>query len=98
LVDVSAEPGFLSGVLIGVLGLAVAAFVVFRVRVWWGDVTAPLAPMRVTHTTSETPAQVMLSSCTTLLVGLLVLACIVGIVAEILWPGTWQRVLEVLGP
>jgi hypothetical protein len=95
--DVSAEPGFLSGVLIGAFGLAVVAFVVFRVRVWWGSVTAPFAPLRVTHTTSETPASVVLSSCTTLVVGLLVFACIIGIVAEILRPGTWQEVVGALG-
>jgi hypothetical protein len=96
-VEVSAEPGFLSGVLVGVFGLAVVAFVVFRVRVWWGNVTAPFAPLRVTHTTSETPAGVVLSSCTTFVVGLLVFACIIGIVVEILRPGTWQEVVEALG-
>lgn len=94
---VSAEPGFLSGVVIGVFGLAIVAFVVFRVRVWWGHVTAPFSPLRVTHTTSETPAGVVLSSCTTFVVGLLVFACVIGIVIEMLRPGTLQEVVEAVG-
>lgn len=43
---VSAEPGFWSGVTIGVIGFAVTAFVVFIVRVWWEEVTAPYKPRR----------------------------------------------------
>lgn len=97
LVDVSAEPGFFSGVLIGAVGLAIVAFIVFRVRVWWGQVTAPFSPLRVTHTTSETPAGVMLGSCTSFVLGLLVFACIIGIAVEVLRPGTWQEVLEAVG-
>jgi hypothetical protein len=96
-VGVSGEPGFLSGVVIGALGLALVAFVVFRVQVWWGEVKAPFRPQTVTHKTDKTPAQVVGSSCSTFLLGLLVFVCIISLLIEILWPGTLLKVLQALG-
>jgi hypothetical protein len=97
LVDVSAEPGFWSGFVAGMAGLAIAASVVFQVKVWWGKVTAPLQPQRVTHTTDKTPAQMLVSSCTTLVVGVLVFICAAALIIEVLVPGTLQRLLQALG-
>jgi hypothetical protein len=97
LVDASAEPGFWSGVVVGMAGLAVAAFVVFQVKVWWGKVTAPLQPQKVSHTTDKTPAQMLVSSCTTLLVGIVVFVCVMSILIEVLSPGTLQQFLQSLG-
>ena len=97
LVDVSTEPGFLSGLLIGVAGFALVAFVVFRVRVWWGDVTKPFKPQAVTHKTDKTPAQVVGSSCSTFFLGLMVFLCVISLVMEIIHPGTLLKVLEFLG-
>jgi hypothetical protein len=97
LVDVSAEPGFWGGFLIGFAALAIGMFFVFRIQIWWGDVTAPFRPQTVTHTTSNTPAGVVGSSCITFVLGLLVMLCIISIVVGILFPGTWQWVLETLG-
>ena len=97
LVDVSAEPGFLSGLLIGVAGFALVAFVVFRVKVWWGKVTAPFSPQKVSHTTSKTPAQVVGSSCSTFLLGVLAFVCIMFLLVEIVRPGTLLEVFHALG-
>ena len=97
LVGVSGQPGFFTGVLIGALGLALVALVVFRVQVWWGEVKAPFRPQTVTHKTDKTPAQVVGSSCSTFLLGLLVFVCIISLLIEILRPGTLLEMLRALG-
>jgi hypothetical protein len=68
----SALPGFEKGLIVGIVGFAGFAFVIFFVRWWWGEVTAPYRPQRVTHTTSQTPSDVSRRSCLALLVGLAV--------------------------
>jgi hypothetical protein len=89
----SVRPGLWSGVVVGMAGLAVAASVVFQVKVWWGKVTAPLQPQRVTHTTDKTPAQMLVSSCTTFVVGVFVFVCVVGLIIEMLMPGVLEVVV-----
>jgi len=90
---VSAEPGFWSGVAIGIIGFAVTAFVVFMVKMWYGKVTTPFKPQTVTHTTSKTPAQVSCSGCVTLGVGIAVIVLVVFVVVAISFP----EILEALG-
>ena len=97
LVDVSAEPGFWPGVLMGVAGFALTAYMMFMVRVWWGNVTAPYRPQRVTHVTDATPAQVTSKSLRALVLGLLIFTCVVCGLIEILLPGGLQGVLRALG-
>jgi len=97
LTDESCKPGFWSGALIGAAGLAIATFIVFRVRIWWGNVTAPYRPQAVTHTTGATPAQVTNRSFKALVVGLLVFACILCTVVEMIYPGILRDVLRRLG-
>lgn len=97
LVDVSAEPGFMSGLLIGVAGFALVAFIFFRVRVWWGGVTRPFRPQTVTHTTSESPARVVGSSCSSFLVGVIVFLCVLFFLIGIIRPEALPKVLEFLG-
>lgn len=92
--DVSDEPGFWSGVLVGVVGFAVIAFAVFTVRVWWGAVTAPYRPQSITHVTSATPAQITYRSFRALVLGLLIFACVICMLTERLRPGTLQGVLQ----
>jgi hypothetical protein len=94
---VSGEPGFWSGVLVGVVGFAVIAFLAFKVRVWWGVVTAPYRPQSVKHVTSATPAQVTYRSFRALVLGPLVFACVVCTLIEVLCPGTLEGVLQALG-
>jgi hypothetical protein len=95
--DVSNEPGFWSGVLVGVVGFAVIAFAVFTVRVWWGAVTEPYRPQSITHVTSATPAQITYRSFRALVLGLLIFACVFCTLVEMLWPGTLQEILQALG-
>jgi hypothetical protein len=97
LVGASREPGFWSGLLMGATGFAALAFIVFKVQVWWGVVTAPYRPQRVTHTTSETPAQVSNRSLKALLLGVLVFTCVLCALAGMLYPERLRRVLRVLG-
>jgi hypothetical protein len=97
LVGVAGEPGFFSGLFIGVVGFALVAFIVFRVNTWWKKVTTPFKPQSVTQKTSQTPAQVVGSSCSTFLLGLLVFVCIISLLIEILRPGTLLKVLQALG-
>jgi hypothetical protein len=97
LAGVAGEPGFFSGLFIGVVGFALVAFIVFRVNTWWKKVTTPFKPQSVTQKTSKTPAQVVGSSCSTFLLGLLVFVCIVSLLIEILRPGTLLKVLRALG-
>ena len=97
LVDVSAEPGFFSGAVIGAVGVALAAFAVFQVRFWCGKVKAPFKPQTVTHKTDKTPAQVVGSSCSTFVVGVVVIAFVICVLACILYPRAVQEVLRVLG-
>jgi hypothetical protein len=94
---VSGEPGFMSGLCLGTAGLALAAFVVFRVKKWWGDVTAPSKTHTVAHKTDKTPAQVVGGSCSTFFLGILVFACVVVLLVEIAMPGMLLRVLEAVG-
>ena len=96
-VGVSGEPGFMSGLCLGTAGLALAVFVVFRVKTWWGDVRAPFKPQTVVHKTDKTPAQVVGGSCTTFVLGIMVFACVISLLVEIVIPGTWLRVLEAVG-
>jgi hypothetical protein len=98
LVGVSGQPGFFTGVLIGALGLALVALVVFRVQVWWGEVKAPFRPQTVTHKTDKTPAQVVGGSCSSLVRGLLVFAFVICVAIEILRPGTLLEILQALVP
>ena len=95
--DVSGEPGFMSGWCLGVAGLALAAFVVFRVKTWWGDVRAPFKPQTVVHKTDKTPAQVVSGSCSTFFLGIMVFVCVISLLIEIAIPGTLLRVLEAVG-
>jgi len=94
---VSGEPGFMSGLCLGTAGLALAAFVVFRVQKWWGGVKAPFKPQTVTHKTDKTPAQVVRGSCSTFFLGIMVFVCVVSLLVEIAIPGTFLRVLEAVG-
>ena len=98
LVGISGEPGFFTGVLIGALGLALVALVVFRVQVWWGNVKAPFRPQTVTHKTDKTPAQVVGGSCRTFVQSVLVFAFVICVVIEFLWPGTLLEILRALVP
>jgi len=68
---VSAEPGFWDGFWLGVVTLAIVAFLAFMVRIWWGEVTAPFRPQTVTHMTGSTPAQVTRRSCTAFVTGII---------------------------
>jgi hypothetical protein len=97
LTDASCKPGFWSGALIGAAGLAIVTFIVFKVRIWWGNVTAPYRPQAVTHTTDATPAQVTNRSFKALVVGLLVFACFLCTVVEMIYPGILREVLHKLG-
>jgi hypothetical protein len=97
LVDVSAEPGFVSGLLIGVAGFALVAFVLFRVRVWWGGVTQAFKPQTVIHKTDRSPAQVVGSSCSSFLVGVIVFLCVLFFLIGIIRPEALPKVLEFLG-
>jgi hypothetical protein len=94
---VSSEPGFMSGLCLGTAGLALAAFVVFRVQNWWGSVTAPSKSQTVTCKTDKTPAQVVGGSCSTFLLGIMVFVCAVSLLVEIARPGTLEQVLQALG-
>jgi hypothetical protein len=80
---------FALGVLVGI-GIA---FVAFVLRWWWGGVTAPLQPQRITHTTRQTPAGVLLNSCLMLLVGLVVVVVLLSLVTG---RAVLPRVLEML--
>ena len=91
---VSGEPGFMSGLCLGTAGLALAAFVVFRVQKWWGGVTAPFKPQTVVHKTDKTPAQVVSGSCSTFFLGIMVFACVVVLLVGIARPGTLEQVLK----
>jgi len=93
----SSEPGFMSGLCLGVAGFALAAFVVFRVQKWWEGVTAPFKAETVTHKTDKTPTQVVGGSCSTFFLGLLVLVCVVVLLVGIAMPGTLEQVLEAVG-
>lgn len=86
----AAQPGFWSGVLVGVAALAIVAFFTFLVRVWWGGVTAPFRTQRVSHTTAQTPAQVSARSCRTLLLGVLVAGCLICLLVWYFLPGVFQ--------
>jgi hypothetical protein len=97
LVGVSGEPGFFAGALIGIVGLIVVGFVWFRVKVWWGNVKAPLAPQKIVLTTSKTPAQILTDSCSTLVLGLSVFLCIICLLIEIVSPGKVFGLLQTLG-
>ena len=93
-VDVSGEPGFMSGLCLGTAGLALAAFVIFRVKTWWGAVRAPFKPQTVVHKTDKTPAQVVSGSCSTFFLGIMVFACVVVLLVGIAMPGTLEQVLQ----
>jgi hypothetical protein len=90
--DVTAEPGFSAGFWLGVAALAVGMFLIFRLRVWWGDVTAPFRPQRVTHTTSRTPAEVAGNSCRSLVLGIVVIVVIVFILVAVFFPDVLEAV------
>jgi hypothetical protein len=89
---ISARPGFWVGFVFGAVAFAGVAFVVFQVQVWWGQVTAIFKPLKVTHTTSATPAQVASGSCRAFVVGLVVLAFIVCVLIGIVSPGILEGV------
>jgi hypothetical protein len=97
LVDISAESGFFSGVVTGALGLALVAFVVFQVQVWWGRITASLRAEETGDRTGEVAARDLRSSVVIFALGLLVFACIVSILIETLRPGTLLEMLQALG-
>lgn len=95
LLGASAEPGFWSGVLIGVAVLVIFAFLA-RVQAWWKNVKAPLSPQTITLTTSKTPAQITVDSCTALMVGIAISACIFSLGLEMVYPGVIGQILGVV--
>jgi hypothetical protein len=97
LTDASCKPGFWSGALIGAAGLASVTFIVFRVRIWWGNVTAPYRPQAVTHTTGATPAQVTKNSLKAFVLGVVTFACILCTAIEMMYPGILRDLLRRLG-
>ena len=97
LADVSAGPGFLSGLFIGVVGFTLVGFVVFRTRAWWGRVEAPLKEEGVLHTTGNVAAWRLRSSISTFVVSLVVFASVTSLLIATVCPETMRRVLEALG-
>jgi hypothetical protein len=97
-VGVSGEPGFFSGLFIGIAGFALAAFIVFRVNTWWKEVTAPLKENGAWATTGKPAIQDLRRSFLTFTLGILVFVCVVSLLAEIVWPGALLQVLRALVP
>lgn len=91
--DAFALPGFGPGFAAGLFGAVILAFAVFFLRWWWGGITEPLKPQSVTHTTSKTPAQILLSSCATFVVGAVVIVILFFVVLERLERETVRRLL-----
>lgn len=97
LLSVSGKSGFVAGFWLGVAALAVASFLAFVVRVWWGEVTAPYRPQTVVHRTSRTPAEISRRGCMVFVVGILVVASLACILMEMVSPGMLEGVLQTLG-
>lgn len=90
--NVSAESGFSAGFWLGVATLAVGMFLILRLRIWWGGVTAPLKTDEVWSTTGETAARDLRKSVVALVTGTLVIACIVGMLVTIFFPDILKAV------
>ena len=98
LAEASDQPGFWSGVLVGVVVLAVIGFL-SRVQAWWKQAQAPFGPQTVTvkHTTDKSPAQVMLNGCVTSVLLVMGFSCVIGLALEMLSPGTLPSILDGVG-
>ncbi|MGD1995299.1 MAG: hypothetical protein PVH62_00850 [Anaerolineae bacterium] len=95
LAESRAMAGFERGLCAGCAGALILSFGAFMVRIWWGKVTAPYRPQKVTLTTAKTPAQVQRDSCLWLLIALL--GCLVLTIVFPEAPGeVWQVLLNVL--
>jgi hypothetical protein len=84
-VGVSGEPGFFSGLFIGVVGFALVAFIVFRVNTWWRQL------QQVTDDATRRGLT------TTFVLGLSVFLCLISLLVEIIQPGILLRLLRALG-
>lgn len=47
-VEASGKPGFVEGVCLGIVGIAIGGYASFMFRVWWGKVAAPYRPQTIT--------------------------------------------------
>jgi hypothetical protein len=82
---ISGEPGFLSGLFVGVAGVVIVAFVLFRVKEWWKQL------QQVTDGATRRDLT------TTFVLGIFVFLCLISLLTEIALPGTLLRVLEAVG-
>ena len=94
---VSSMPGFTSGVFVGAVGVALGTFVVFRVKTWWKEVTAPLKENGIWATIGKPATQDLRRSVLTFSLGILVFLCVTSLLVGIALPGTLEQVLQVLG-
>ena len=79
----------LTGFLLGVIVLGVIAFIVFRIRVWWGEVTKPFKKQTVTHQTDASPFEILSASCCSLFsgIGILLLIVVMAVTGVYLFHG-----------
>jgi hypothetical protein len=103
LLEAAEQPGFEIGVFVGVsamIVLVLLSYFSFKVKVWWGQVSAPYRPQTVTQTftTKDTPAQVMSRSLRAILVGFGVIMCIACMLAEVAFPGIIETMIQNVMP